>query len=245
MFDSSPTNKSTGFEQYNPTSEIGKELPTIVEKLKLSEDVYSFCLRLTPYKVNTRILFSKSSYEAAVIDPGGEGQKILEALNLLGAKKVSVWLTHSHPDHCGAVWLIKDKTGASIYGSGHEAERYMRSSVERFVADAKLQIPSMRNCPEVDKALLDGEILNLGNLNFTVIETPGHSPGHLCFYSEEAKTLLSGDLVFARALAPTDIRGADPQLFMRTLKMLKERLPADTKSLAGHGRSILLGNWTF
>jgi hydroxyacylglutathione hydrolase len=217
--------------------------PTVVDRLALSEDVHALTLRLTSHEVNTILIYSKKTKSGFLVDPGGEGEKILKVAKDLNIKIEKVLLTHSHPDHCAGVWYVKEMTGAKLLGSSHKFEVFLRKNVESILNNIGRPERGMRNCPALDEPLNKKSEILIGDLKFQVLKTPGHSPGHLSYYCESAKILIAGDLYFNKQFAPTDIRGGDAEVFRNTFLRLKAIIPPDVLCICGHGRNIHMRDW--
>ncbi|RMG43545.1 MAG: MBL fold metallo-hydrolase [Candidatus Dadabacteria bacterium] len=190
-------------------------------------------LEVTPFLQNTRIISAANGHEAVVIDPGGETDRILQALAKEKLKCTEIWLTHSHLDHCGGVRRLKEVTGAVLYA--HPAEAAMRAMVEELAAMYGLPPGVMENCPEPDKPLTGGEVLEFAGEQFSVLFTPGHSPGHVCFYHQGSDTLIAGDTLFAGSIGRTDLPGGSHQQLLASIKEKILSLPGQTRVLSGHG----------
>ncbi len=188
---------------------------------------------VTDFAQNCRIMFSPQSLNAVIIDPGGEGSKILKICAEKKLKVKEIWLTHSHLDHCGGVFDIVEKTSAKLYGS--EIEKVMRAQLENILVSYGISHSDMKNCPEPDIYLKGGEMLKFENVEFEVLFTPGHSPGHLCFYNKDAKMLIAGDTVFDSSIGRTDLPGGDHQTLIKSIKEKILTLPDNVKILPGHG----------
>lgn len=193
-----------------------------------------FTLPLTPFSQNTRVLAFRTLGQAIVIDPGGESEQVLRFLAKEKLELGQIWLTHSHLDHCGGVaGLLRSKKVTLV---GHRAEEQMRSHVEDICR--MYGIPSresgMENCPEPDVFVAGGEELEFGGEKFAVLFTPGHSPGHVCFYHQASKTLFCGDTIFQGSIGRTDLPGGDHNTLIRSIKEKILTLDPQTKLLNGH-----------
>lgn len=194
---------------------------------------------VTLFQQACRVVYDSSTNEGVLVDPGGEAPRIIKILQAKQIQCSQVWLTHSHLDHCGAVAELKEKLGIKLFA--HHAERELRSSVLFYAAMFGLSAGSMRKCPEPDVLLNGGETLPVGSHSFEALFTPGHSPGHLCFYSREDKLLLSGDLIFAGSVGRTDLPEGSYEVLMSSIRHTILKLPDDTVVLPGHGPSTTVG----
>ncbi len=153
---------------------------------------------VTPFAQNCRLLYDSESLEAVIVDPGGEATRLLTYINDNGLTLNSIWLTHSHIDHCGGVSQFYREFDSKISGDkpplfGNKLESEMRG---RIGDQAKmLGIPGgmFENCPEPDEWLEQGTLVELGKYSFKSLFTPGHSPGHIAFYFENPKPGVSGN----------------------------------------------------
>ncbi len=197
------------------------------------ENLKSETILVTPFYQNCRVLFTVDGAEAIVIDPGGDAEKILEFLQSRSLTCKEIWLTHSHLDHCGGVLELKEATAAKLLAS--PLGREMRSMVEKLCAMYGIEPGEMQNCPEPDRTLKEGEILSFAGVDFLVLETPGHSPDHLCFYAKSEKLLFGGDCLFAGSIGRTDLPGGNHRQLIDSIRTKLLTLPGDTKVLSGHG----------
>jgi hydroxyacylglutathione hydrolase len=202
------------------------------EKLK-SETVV-----VTPFYQNCRVLFAADGGDAVVVDPGGDAGKILDFLKKHSLTCKEIWLTHSHLDHCGGVAPLKKATNAKLLGSKLGAQ--MRQSVEKLCAMYGIEAGELENSPEPERFLKDGEVLNFAGVDFLVLETPGHSPDHLCFYAKSEKLLIAGDTLFAGSIGRTDLPGGNHAQLLASIRNSLLTLPGDTKVQSGHGPDTMI-----
>jgi hydroxyacylglutathione hydrolase len=167
-----------------------------------------------------------------VVDPGGEPRKILGYLKEKDLTVREIWLTHSHLDHCGGVKELKEKTGAVLFG--HPVEKMLRAHVEEIERMYGLE-GELENCPEPERYISGGEKLSFLEFSFDVLFTPGHSPGHLCFYEPTQGLLLAGDTLFAGSIGRTDLPGGDGPTLMKSIRDKILVLPPATVVMPGHG----------
>ncbi|NLF25798.1 MAG: MBL fold metallo-hydrolase [Deltaproteobacteria bacterium] len=196
-------------------------------------------LQVTPFAQNARVLWCSKSKEAVVVDPGGDLDSILRVIESKSLQLNQIWLTHSHLDHCGGVAALKQHIPCVL--CAHEAESWMRASVDQRCSELNMPAGLMENCPEPEKFIGQGDILELGDSRFQVLFAPGHSPGHLCFYSERDQIVLTGDLLFAGSIGRSDLKGSNVADLQRSLKEVLMTLPDTTKVLAGHGPDTTIG----
>jgi glyoxylase-like metal-dependent hydrolase (beta-lactamase superfamily II) len=170
--------------------------------------------------------------EAVVIDPGGDAATIRLELARMGARCVAILLTHTHYDHLGGVADLAEGTGALVHISALEAPVLARP------AD---YYPEIAIRPHEAEVLLAGdETLELAGISFETVPVPGHSPGHLAFYSDGC--LFSGDVLFAGSVGRTDLPMADWETLVESIRTLLDRFPPETLVYSGHGPPTTLGD---
>ena len=194
---------------------------------------------VTPFRQICRVLFDSDTGAAVVVDPGGDADRILDVLAREKLQCEGAWLTHSHLDHCGGVAALKGSLNIKLLA--HPAESEMRRNVVSYGAMFGLQDSGMENCPEPDVPLSGGERLMVGSHEFEVLFTPGHSPGHLCYYNPDNRLLLAGDAIFAGSIGRTDLPGGSHEVLMSSIRHTILKLPADTRLASGHGPVSTVG----
>lgn len=184
-------------------------------------------------EVNCYIVGDSKKNEWAVIDPGGDPDKIVEIIKEKDAKIKFIINTHGHPDHTAANAIIKEKTSAPIYI--HRQDGKLLSTL--FTSFASLT--GIKGVPsKPDRLLEDGEELSLGDIKLKVIYTPGHTRGGICLFSD--KILFSGDTLFAGSIGRTDLPGGSLKTLVASIKTKLFVLPDDTAVYPGHGPETTL-----
>ena len=180
-------------------------------------------------EVNSYILICPGSGETVVIDPGDEPERIMNAIDKAGGKKV-IWIihTHAHGDHIGATGKLSEMTGAKI--AVHEAE-------SEFLTDPLQNLSAVFgppvSAPEADWKFSAGEILHFGGQMLQIHHTPGHSPGCCCFLLNE--NLFTGDTLFNGSIGRTDFPHSSPPAMQRSLETITLNFSPDTIIYPGHG----------
>ena len=173
------------------------------------------------------ILACEESYEAVVIDPCGDEDKLLELIKELQLKVLYIVNTHCHPDHTCGNEAIKSATGGQIIR--HKADEHLlqdESATEYFTRQG------FSPTPRADKTVHDGELLTFGNYTLRIIHTPGHSPGSICLYVDG--NLFTGDSLFVGAAGRVDVPGGDFTTLMESLAEKVAVLPWETIVWPGH-----------
>ena len=177
---------------------------------------------------NTYIVGSEETKECVVIDPGAEADRIMEEVESLGLTVKYILNTHGHGDHIGGVAGVKEATGAT-YGI-HEAD------VELLTRDSqwmKLMVRDSQEAPEPDVFVKDGDVFTVGDVELTAIETPGHTQGGVCYYTEGI--VFTGDTLFQGSVGRFDTPEGDGKQLVLGIFTKIMTLPADTRVYPGHG----------
>lgn len=194
---------------------------------------------VTPLEQNCRVLYETDTKTAIVVDPGGDAFEIIGFIEDNELKLKEIWLTHSHFDHCGGVKDIKDKFNVPL--RGHKVEKEMRAMVEDIAKMYNLPASGFSNCPEPEHDLSDNEVLDFEGHKFKCLFTPGHAPGHICFYNEESSTLIAGDTLFRGSIGRTDLPLGNHGELISSIKKKLYTLPDNTKVMPGHGPDTTIG----
>lgn len=181
---------------------------------------------------NCYIVEDEESKETMVIDPGGEADKIIDMLDTLGIDKLKyIYLTHCHGDHFGAILEVKAKKGGKVLIHRDDAEGLYNPeiSLTYYIGMDDIEL-------EADSRVDEGDIIHLGNLEFRVIHTPGHTKGGTCLYCKEEGLLFSGDTLFKGTWGRTDLPTSSFPDIIASITNKLTILPDDTIVYPGHGR---------
>jgi len=189
-----------------------------------------------PFQENTYVLRADGSDRAIVIDPGDNGEQLLDAIEKLGATVEAILITHTDVDHVGAVAPLAKATGAPVYCPKLEVDR---------LADIMGHVPIEGIGPyegyEADETVEGGETLQLAGLKIEVVATPGHTEGHVTYVFPDEGVIASGDVLFQNSVGRTDRPNGDHQTLLASIATLLERCPDDTLVLPGHMGTTTLG----
>lgn len=183
-----------------------------------------------PVQENCYILRAKGSESGVIVDPGEEADRLLGAIDALGLKRLeAILITHTHFDHVGAVAPVAKATGAPVYCPERE------TSVLANIMD---YVPWPGFGPfesyEADRTVSGGERIELAGLEFEVLFTPGHSPGHVTYALRDEPAIFSGDVLFQGSVGRVDLPGGDWATLQRSIESLLNSLPEDTTVYPGH-----------
>ena len=193
-------------------------------------------LTVGPVQENCFVFHADGSDRGLIVDPGDEAERILGEVEELGITVEAVLVTHCHFDHIGAVAPVAKATGAPVYVS--EIERPVLADIMRYVPFAGF---GPFESYEADHVLHGGERLELAGFEIDVLNTPGHSPGHLTFSIPGERAIFSGDVLFQGSVGRTDLPGGDGDTLLASIGGLVDALPEDTAVYPGHMGVTSLG----
>ena len=181
---------------------------------------------------NCYIVVDDISKEAIIIDPAGEVEKINEMLDILQAKLKYIYLTHCHADHTGAVNKLKDKYGGKVLIHRIESENLNNPEItlNYYIGMETINL-------ETDSRIDDEDVIHIGDLEFKVIHTPGHTNGSTSLYCKEEKMVFTGDCLFRGTWGRTDLPTGSLNDIMHSIINRLLILPDDTIVYPGHGKS--------
>jgi len=191
-------------------------------------------LVLGPIQANGYLVLREDGRTAVVIDPGAEPDRVIAALGERGVEPEAILLTHAHLDHVGGVAGVRRRWDVPIYL--HPADRDLYDAALQQAAAFGLEIEEP---PPPDRALEDGQVLELAGLALEVRHSPGHSPGGVVFCAPGHAFV--GDCVFAGSVGRVDLPGGDAGTLLASIREKILSLPDDTVVWPGHGPETTVG----
>jgi glyoxylase-like metal-dependent hydrolase (beta-lactamase superfamily II) len=198
-------------------------------------EIVSFTLG--PAQTNAYLVADSETKDAAVIDPAWDGERILAAARQRGWRIAHLWYTHAHFDHIGGAGAIADALNPLPLVALHPNDHVLW----RAGGGGALFGFDIDPGPEPTIDFYQGQILRLGNVEFEVRFTPGHTPGHCILYVASANVCFCGDVIFAGSVGRTDLPGASWDQLERSIRTQVFTLPDETRLLSGHGPETTVG----
>jgi len=186
---------------------------------------------VTAFAQNCSLVWCDDTREAAVIDPGGDLDRILEAVAQHGLTLKAIWLTHAHIDHAGGTGELAQRLGLPIIGP-HPGDQFwidglpQQSTMFRFP-------PALAFTPT--QWLADGDTVRIGHCELAVRHCPGHTPGHVVFHSAQARRAFVGDVLFVGSIGRTDFPGGNHEELLASIRERLWPMGDDTVFIPGHG----------
>ena len=184
---------------------------------------------------NCYIIVDEETKETMVIDPASHQDEICQMLDILQAKPKYIYLTHCHGDHTGAVVDLQNKYGAKVLIERKESENLRNPEV---TLNYYIGIPDIRL--EEDSRIDDNDLIHIGELEFRVFHTPGHTKGSTSLYCEKENCLFSGDTIFRGTWGRTDLPTSSREEILKSIEEKIMVLPDETIVYPGHGMMAML-----
>jgi hydroxyacylglutathione hydrolase len=204
-------------------------------------------LTVTAFQQHTRIVGCETTRQAICIDPGDEAERIVETLERLSLNLQAIALTHAHLDHVGGVAALKKlKPTAKI--NLHKGDEFMYRALPE--QPAWIGIPraqwaalgfAFEPPPAIDEYWTDGQVYDVGELQFKVLHCPGHTPGHVVLYEPNERKVFVGDVLFAGSVGRTDLPGGSTEQLLDSIKKNLLSLEDDVTVYSGHGPLTTIG----
>jgi hydroxyacylglutathione hydrolase len=192
---------------------------------------------VTPFEQNCTLLWCEHTGQAAIVDPGGEEERILAVIRAEGVTPVTILLTHGHIDHVGAAAALAERLGVPVLGPHRD---------DAFLLDALPEQARMFGLAVVtpfrpERWLNQGECVTLGETALDVIHCPGHTPGHIVFYDADAGLAQVGDVLFKGAIGRTDFPRGKRRDLLDSIRNRLFPLGDAVRFIPGHGPMSTFG----
>jgi glyoxylase-like metal-dependent hydrolase (beta-lactamase superfamily II) len=193
---------------------------------------------VTSFQQNCALMWNDETLSGVVVDPGGDVDHIMQAIEQTGIKVETILLTHGHLDHVGGAMELKEKLGVEIVGP-HIDDKPVCEGVEEVARMYNLE-GQFKNCTP-DTYLSEGDTVSIGGWDFSVFHCPGHSPGHVIFFSDDHKFAHVGDVLFKGSVGRTDLPGGSHDDLISSIRTKLLPLGDEVSFLCGHGPGGTLG----
>jgi glyoxylase-like metal-dependent hydrolase (beta-lactamase superfamily II) len=192
---------------------------------------------VTSFQQNCTLLWCARTSRAAVIDPGGDLERVHEAIAETKVRVEKILLTHGHIDHAGGAAVLSENLGVHIEGP-HRADKFLLDRLP--VSGLQFGMQGMRAVTP-DRWLDDGDRVEIGDVAFDVLHCPGHSPGSVVFINQHDRFAIMGDVLFRGSVGRTDLPGGDHAALMVSIKNKILPLGDDVAFICGHGPTSTIG----
>ena len=192
---------------------------------------------VTPFEQNCSIVWCDQTHKAAIIDPGGDLDLLIATAKGLGVTLEKIWITHAHVDHAAATQDLADRLGLPIIGP-HPGDQFWIDGLP--MAAATYGFPPARPFKPA-RWLKDGDTVSLGGHVLQVRHCPGHTPGHVVFYSAEMNRAFVGDVFFAGSVGRTDFPQGNHADLMHSITQRLWPMGDETIFIPGHGPESSFG----
>ncbi|MGX2956689.1 MBL fold metallo-hydrolase [Ursidibacter arcticus] len=191
---------------------------------------------VTAFQQNCSIIWDDDK-NAAIIDAGGDAERIIQFIESQNLKVQKLLITHGHLDHIMAVEPLKKYFNVEVFGS-HQQDQILFEQLPQICRDYGFpEVPAFLP----DYWLQENDIVEVGKLSFKVRHLPGHSPGHIGFFDFENKITFSGDVLFKNSIGRTDLYGGDFEQLIQTIRHKMFDLDDDFIVISGHGSHTTIG----
>ena len=191
---------------------------------------------VTAFEQNCSLIWCTNTMRAALVDPGGDLDRLKLAVAKAGVTVEKIFLTHGHMDHCGMAGMLAKELAVPLEGP-HEDDRFWIEQLDDPAKRYGLEGASF----EPDRWLVDGDQVTLGDLTLDVVHCPGHTPGHVVFIHTPSRLAMVGDVLFAGSIGRTDFPKGNHQDLLDSITQKLWPLGDDITFIPGHGPTSTFG----
>ncbi len=192
---------------------------------------------VTPFQQNCTLIWDPETMKGAVVDPGGDLDRIQAAIAEVGMQPEKILLTHGHIDHAGGAAELRERLGGVPVEGPHEAERPLLDALQQqgqaYGMEARAVTP--------DRWLADGDTVSVAGHTFEVLHCPGHSPGSVVLVNRPQRFALMGDVLFQGSVGRTDLPMGSHEALMNSIRTKVLPLGDDFAFICGHGPTSTIG----
>lgn len=192
---------------------------------------------VTPLQQNCTLFWCTATMKGALVDPGGDLPRLMDAVTKAGVTLEKLLVTHGHIDHCGETGVLARQLGLTIEGP-HEADRFWISRLDEDGRNYGINGQVF----EPDRWLVDGDTVTVGDLVLDVIHCPGHTPGHVVFHHAPSRLAIVGDVLFQGSIGRTDFPMGNHQDLIDSITQKLWPLGNDVTFVPGHGPTSNFGH---
>lgn len=193
---------------------------------------------VTAFAQNCSLIWCPQTRMAALVDPGGDAARIKQEIDAQGVSVTQILLTHGHLDHVGAAAELAQHYGVAVIGPQREDEFWLQGLPQQS------KMFGLEECPPLtpDRWLEEGDTVSVGKITLQVLHCPGHTPGHIVFFDEPSRLLISGDVIFKGGVGRSDFPRGDHSQLITSIKTKLLPLGDDVTFIPGHGPMSTLGD---
>lgn len=197
-----------------------------------------FIIPVTSYQQNCSLLTCEETNRAAVVDPGGDLDRIISTVEKEGALLEKIFLTHGHLDHAGGAGELAEKYSLPVEGP-HKDDQFLLTSFTEQIK--RFGFPHCQSFTP-DRWLEDGDTIHFGRVELDVYHCPGHTPGHVVFHEKNSQVATVGDVLFKGSIGRTDFEFGDHEQLISSIKQKLWPLGDDVQFVPGHGPTSSFGH---
>ncbi|MFA7270205.1 MAG: MBL fold metallo-hydrolase [Sterolibacterium sp.] len=186
---------------------------------------------VTPFQQNCSLLWCEETMQGAVVDPGGNLDRIIATAKQLGVRIEKILLTHGHIDHAGGTAELATRLGIPIEGP-HQGDKFL---IDQLPHQGHMYGFDQVATFTPDHWLNDGDTVSFGNVTLNVLHCPGHTPGHVVFFNAQEKLAIVGDVLFQGSIGRTDFPGGNHAMLIGSIRGKLWPLGDDVSFISGHG----------